>query len=285
MSDRPASTALALFIGVPAAIWGVALVVDPSGDSVGLPTAALEHASFSTFLIPGLVLALVVGGSQLSAAAAHLRRRTVAPLLSGVAGVLVLGWLVVQIAMLREFGVMQALIGLPALAQLVLAVRGLGRDQRRPGDAEAEAFLQNRRIALVGLSTKPGAFSGVVADALRSHGHEVLPVNPRAAAAGEPGYAANLADLLDPPHAALLMVAPPHALRAVQDCVAAGVSELWFHRGAGPGSASPAAVDLALRADLRVVTDACPLMYLSPVGWMHRAHRNLATREGQSRVA
>ena len=62
-------------------------------------------------------------------------------------------------------------------------------------------------------------------------------------------------------------------LAVVKACVDAGVRSVWFHRGVGPGSASPEAVARAEKAGMTVITDACPLMFLESGHWLHGAHR------------
>lgn len=266
---------LASSVAIAALLGGGALVLDPSGGGLGLPVSALEHTPFPGFLIPGLLLTFVVGGSQLAAALAPLRGRGVGLVGTGIAGGILVGWILIQIVLLRQLHWLQGLcLGL-GLVQLVGAVRGLGIVEPREGDEAVAAFLGHHRIAFVGLSPREGDFSGVVAAALREHGHEVLPINPRAAAEGVPGYHARVGELEPPAGAALLMVPPSRAEAVVADCLEAGIGALWFHRGVGPGSASPEAVALARRAGVVVVTDACPMMFLQPVAWFHRAHRVL----------
>ncbi|MFB6192231.1 MAG: hypothetical protein ABEI11_02785 [Haloarculaceae archaeon] len=48
-------------LSVRASIGGTALVVDPSGTLVGLPTEPLDDTPIGSFLVPGLVLFLLFG--------------------------------------------------------------------------------------------------------------------------------------------------------------------------------------------------------------------------------
>lgn len=52
---------LQLFLGVGAVFGGVGLMLDPTGESVGLPTRLLERSPFQDFLIPGIILFIVLG--------------------------------------------------------------------------------------------------------------------------------------------------------------------------------------------------------------------------------
>jgi hypothetical protein len=66
----------------------------------GMPLAWLAGTPFSDYTIPGLVLVIVVGGSALLAAATVFIYREWAVLVSAVAGLLLIGYLVVQAAMI-----------------------------------------------------------------------------------------------------------------------------------------------------------------------------------------
>jgi predicted CoA-binding protein len=79
-------------------------------------------------------------------------------------------------------------------------------------------------------------------------------------------------DVRPPPDAALLLVPAARAEDAVRDCLAAGVRRIWFHRGAGPGSASAAALALCRENGVAVVQGLCPFMALPDAGFPHRVH-------------
>ncbi|WP_239004823.1 hypothetical protein [Paenibacillus tepidiphilus] len=49
------------FLGLGAIGGGLVLLVDPSGDMIGMPTSVLERSPFDNFLIPGLLLLFIFG--------------------------------------------------------------------------------------------------------------------------------------------------------------------------------------------------------------------------------
>lgn len=267
MTRRPLLLALDLLVGLSAVGGGVMLALDPSGRSVQLAPELLAHSPFRTYFVPGLVLAGVVGGSALCAAVAHLTRAAHAARWTAFAGAILGGWIVAEIVQVRTFHPLQPILLGVALVQIAL---GLRAPLRRDVADKAAAFLASRRVLFVGLSAKPGEFSRAVADALVKHGVAVVGVNPRGA--GDGGFA-RVADVPEVPRAALLMVPAAQADAAVKECVDAGVQAVWFHRGVGPGSASPEAVARAEKAGMTVITDACPLMFLESGHWLHGAHR------------
>lgn len=146
-------------------------------------------------------------------------------------------------------------------------------EQRVALEAKVFAFFDHHRVAFVGLSTNAHDFSRAVAAEMKKRGLDVVPVHPHAEAIdGVPAWP-RVSAIPDPPKAALLMVPKDQAAEVVADCVAAGVQAIWFHRGVGEGSESAEALALAEAAGMEVVRDACPLMFLEPAGWLHRAHR------------
>ncbi|MBS2031528.1 MAG: hypothetical protein JST54_26750 [Deltaproteobacteria bacterium] len=120
-----------LFAGATALLGGLVLVASPSGALVHMTVSALQHSPFSSFLVPGLLLAGVVGGSNLWAAIAHLRRSDFAGLLSFVSGSALTVWIVVEMLMLRTvhpFQLVYLALGLAIAARSwrdVAALRGV----------------------------------------------------------------------------------------------------------------------------------------------------------------
>ena len=124
---RPRGPAiLFLLTGLAAVIGGGLLVVRPDGGWLGMSRALLEETPFGSFLIPGLVLALVVGGSQLAAGLALVQRRSNDVRLALAAALVLAGWIAIQALMLGVAGVSSSVSGsvVRALA-CVRVVRGL----------------------------------------------------------------------------------------------------------------------------------------------------------------
>lgn len=52
---------LQAFLGVGAVGGGLMLLIDPSGEMMGMPTSVLERSPFDSFIVPGILLFLVFG--------------------------------------------------------------------------------------------------------------------------------------------------------------------------------------------------------------------------------
>lgn len=135
-----------------------------------------------------------------------------------------------------------------------------------------EDFLAQKRIALIGVSHKPGSFSLPVFQELIRRGYDVVPVNPHTAEFQGRRCFARVQEIQPPVQAALLMTSPEVTDTVVRDCAEAGISRVWMHRGAGQGAVSPQAVEFCRERGIRVVPGQCPLMFLPASGGIHRFH-------------
>ena len=130
MSPRTLRTTLywalvvvAIFSAVSAVGGGVGMV---AADGLSMPKAMLSDTPFTTFVIPGLILALVVGGTQVVATILLLARRESAMAWSAVAGFGMLIWIITEIGIIHTLMWAQMTYLVSALLQLVLVFALLG---------------------------------------------------------------------------------------------------------------------------------------------------------------
>lgn len=142
----------------------------------------------------------------------------------------------------------------------------------------AESFLQLRRIAFVGVSRDRRDFSRGLFRALVARGYDVVPVHPAAEEIEGRRAFARIGEVTPPVEGALLLLPPAEAARAAREAIAAGVRQLWFHRGGGPGAGSPEAIAACRAAGVEPVFDLCPFMLLPEAGWFHRLHGHFRKR-------
>jgi|GEM_PF-78928 len=147
-----------------------------------------------------------------------------------------------------------------------------------------EAFLRQDRIALVGASHDPKSFSRAVMRELLEVGYDVVPVNPKGGTIEGRTVYERLADIPEPVGGALVLVSAATSEAVVREAGAAGIPRVWLHRGGGPGSSSPEAVQAANELGLTLVDGECPLMFVgrSKVHKMHGAMRRLGGRHPRS---
>ena len=125
----------------------------------------------------------------------------------------------------------------------------------------AEEFLDQKRIAVAGVSRDDKQPANLIYRRLRDTGHDVFAVNPNAdqveGAVAYPSVSA-IPGGVD----GVVVVTPPEAaLDVIADSADAGVPRVWLHRGMGPGSTSEEAVALAHERGLSVIPAGCPNMF------------------------
>ncbi len=54
-------TILVFFQAISGLAGGIGLIISPSGESIGMPISMLNNSPFSSFLIPGLFLFVILG--------------------------------------------------------------------------------------------------------------------------------------------------------------------------------------------------------------------------------
>jgi predicted CoA-binding protein len=133
-------------------------------------------------------------------------------------------------------------------------------------------FLNQKRIAVVGVSHRREDFSRTLFHELQHRGYEVVPVNPEFTEMEGQRCFAHVQDIAPPVDGALLMTSPRVTDQVVQDCAAAGVKRVWMYRATGKGAVSSDALKFCESQGISVVPGECPLMFLHGGAWVHRAH-------------
>ena len=102
-SFRIIATILLIFNAISALFGGWSLMTDPSGETLDMPIRFLEHSPFETFLVPGIILFVTNGLFSLLFAVMALLKFMNYSWLVIFQGFILVGWLTIQIIMIREF--------------------------------------------------------------------------------------------------------------------------------------------------------------------------------------
>ncbi len=104
-----------------AIVFGALLVIYPDGSVINLPLSLLNFTPFKDFTIPGLILSVIVGGANLYAGILHLYNRPGRFAWSTWAGILLFGWIIVQIALIQQVNGLQLLFAAVGVAIVILS--------------------------------------------------------------------------------------------------------------------------------------------------------------------
>lgn len=108
---------LVLVMGFLAFPFGALLTV----TTLGMPLQLLENSPFSSFVIPGLILCFIVGGSMLLAARLIWFEHELAPQSAFGAGCILLGWISVEAVMIPEGLLVQTPFAIYAIVVIAMA--------------------------------------------------------------------------------------------------------------------------------------------------------------------
>ncbi len=92
-----------------------------AANGMGIPLAYLETTPFANYVVPGLILGIVVGGSALLASILVVRRHPWEYVVSLGAGAIMLGWIIGEVVLIRQVSWLQFVYGLNGLLMVGLA--------------------------------------------------------------------------------------------------------------------------------------------------------------------
>ena len=116
------SVLLLLFNGVGAIYGGYMLIADPSGMKMQLQLSYLQHSPFENYLIPGVVLFTCNGVMSLIPAVFIIFNLPQYPKLIFLQGWILLGWIIIQVMMIKIVYYLHFLLGGVGLALIVSGI-------------------------------------------------------------------------------------------------------------------------------------------------------------------
>lgn len=114
---------LQAFTAIGAIPAGYGLLMDTTGQGVGMSTELLENSPLDSFLLPGLFLLLVNGLAHLIGAWFSFNRHRYAGYTGLILGVILSLWIIIQVAWISLSSVLQPLYLLIGLINIYLSWR------------------------------------------------------------------------------------------------------------------------------------------------------------------
>lgn len=139
-------------------------------------------------------------------------------------------------------------------------------------DDLVKSFLDQKRIAVVGVSDKRETGCNMAYKKFKENGYQVYAVNPRISAYDGDVCYADLKSIPDKPEAVFILANPKVTEQVVGQCVELGIKHVWMHcmMGTKPGlaasisSVSQSAVELCKANGIAVIPGSCPNQFLKP---------------------
>ena len=117
------AVALSSFNAVSAVAGGIGIL---ASDGLGMPASFLASGPFTDFTVPGLILLIVVGGSQAVSAWLLIVKSEAALLWTAVAGSALIIWIFVETALISSISWLQVLYFVTGGAQIIAVYALLG---------------------------------------------------------------------------------------------------------------------------------------------------------------
>lgn len=120
MIARVTSLILLAVVGITAMFGGAALIIDPSGHSMGLTEEILAGTMFTDYRAPGIILFLIIGVLSSSVAMLIAVNFRSYPILIFYQGVMLTGWIMAQIYLLPFTHFMQVVYVIVGIMLMLL---------------------------------------------------------------------------------------------------------------------------------------------------------------------
>jgi hypothetical protein len=118
------------FLGLSGIVGAIPMLTHPTGEPWWMPQKLLEYSPFSSYLIPGIILLVANGLLSLLVLWLTVHKRSGYGCWVIVQGCVLLGWLIVEMVMLRVVAWAHGFYGAVALV-LIIAGIGLARADRQ----------------------------------------------------------------------------------------------------------------------------------------------------------
>jgi len=105
------ASVLLLFNGIGAIYGGLNLITHPDGSSIQLSSEWLKHTPFHNYLIPGIVLLIANGLLSILVFIALLFNHRKYPWLVTAQGVILAGWILIQMMMIQTVYFLHIILG------------------------------------------------------------------------------------------------------------------------------------------------------------------------------
>lgn len=127
--------------------------------------------------------------------------------------------------------------------------------------ATIDNFVNTKKVAIIGASPDPAKWCYQLSKEISGRGYEIYPVNPKHAEIEGRACYSSPRELPAGVENAIITVRASSVGAAVASIAGSGIKRVWFQKGAGGGSSTPAAIAAARKAGLEVVYGLCPMMF------------------------
>jgi hypothetical protein len=93
---------MVVFIALTSTLSGLLMISKPDGSILQLPLSLLQETPFKNFLVPGILLATIVGGVNLAAVFFNIQRHPGRYNWAMAGGFMICAWIIVQVILINS---------------------------------------------------------------------------------------------------------------------------------------------------------------------------------------
>lgn len=112
-----------LFVGIGAIPAGLSMILEPSGNGIGMTTEILINTPFDSFFIPGIFLFIVNGLSNILCSIISFRKNKLAGICGIILGTFLVLWIIIQIYLIGLIHFLQPLFFIIGIVEIILGYR------------------------------------------------------------------------------------------------------------------------------------------------------------------
>ena len=132
-----------------------------------------------------------------------------------------------------------------------------------------DEFLQQKTLAVVGVSRNKDKFGTVIYRDLKLKGYKMFGVNPNMDMVEGDRCYAGLGALPEKPGGVIIVLPPAEVIKVIEEAAALSIPYVWIQQGADSQEAEARCREL----DLKFVSGECVFMFAEPVESIHKFHR------------
>jgi uncharacterized protein len=135
--------------------------------------------------------------------------------------------------------------------------------------ASIDTFLNQRKLAILGVSRNKKEFSNSVYRLLKERGYTVYPVNPYTENIEGDRCYPNIKALTEQVDGVLILLPPKKTEQVLPEIASAGIRQVWIQQM----SDTKEAIEFCKQHNIEVIYGECILMFMEPLSFPHRLHR------------
>lgn len=137
-------------------------------------------------------------------------------------------------------------------------------------ESQIESFLEQKEIAVVGVSSKKKKFGYYIFEKLNNSGYTTFAVNPKAPVDPDIKFYSSINETNNA-SAVVFVTKPEVTNEIIRNGIPPEINHIWIQQGAG--NEKTKSILTSLKKEF--VFNKCIIMYLEPVKGIHKFHKNI----------